>query len=131
MSRQTPAKFVSSSKASGPRIAAIRQEPASGPGAVPPSDLELFELMKSRLYMQVVGDILDRLGLTHQFLPQPIQPLRPEMKRAGRAMPALMIDVHSPQKRPFGRLTEALEKASGGKSGAQGNRKRPVEHRCL
>ena len=28
---------------------------------------------------------------------------------AGRAMPVLMIDVHGPQKKPFGLLTEALD----------------------
>jgi 4-hydroxy-4-methyl-2-oxoglutarate aldolase len=73
------------------------------------SEAELFQLMKSRLYTPVVGDILDRLGFTHQFLPQPVQPMIPEMKLAGRAMPVVMIDVHGPQKQPFGKLTEALD----------------------
>jgi 4-hydroxy-4-methyl-2-oxoglutarate aldolase len=114
MSMQTPGEFESLVEVSGPGIAAIRQETASGYGAIPPSDLELFDLMKSRLYTPVVGDILDRLGFTHQFLPQSIQPLRTEMKLAGRAMPALMIDVHGPQKRPFGRLTEALDQLQPG-----------------
>jgi len=49
------------------------------------------------------------MGFEHQFLPQTIQPLRPEMKVAGRAMPVLMIDVHGKQKYPFGKLTEALD----------------------
>jgi regulator of RNase E activity RraA len=31
------------------------------------------------------------------------------MKLIGRAMPVLMIDVHGPQKKPFGQLTEALD----------------------
>ena len=73
------------------------------------SDVELFNLIKERLYTPVVGDILDRMGLTHQFLPQPIQPMLTEMKLAGRAMPVLMIDVHGPQKKPFGKLTESLD----------------------
>ena len=77
-------------------------------------DGELFQLMKTRLYTPVVGDILDRLGFTHQFLPQPVQPLRTEMKLAGRAMPVLMIDVHGPQKKPFGKLTEALDQLEPG-----------------
>src|SRR5437879_1590222 len=71
-------------------------------------DSQLFELMRSSLYTPVVGDILDALGRYHQFLPQPVQPLREEMIVAGRAMPVLMIDVHGPQKKPFGLLTEAL-----------------------
>jgi 4-hydroxy-4-methyl-2-oxoglutarate aldolase len=79
-----------------------------------PSDPELFDLVKTRLYTPVVGDILDRLGFTHQFLPQPIQPLRPEMKLAGRAMPVVMIDVDGPQQRPFGKLTEALDQLKPG-----------------
>ena len=77
-------------------------------------DLELFDLIKTRLYTPVVGDILDRIGFSHQFLPQPIQPLLPEMKLAGRAMPVLMIDVYGPQKRPFGKLTEALDQLETG-----------------
>lgn len=78
------------------------------------SDAELFDLIKIQLYTPVVGDILDRLGFTHQFLPQPVQPLRPEMKLAGRAMPVLMMDVHGPQKKPFGKLTEALDQLQPG-----------------
>lgn len=78
------------------------------------SDTELFDLIKSRLYTPVVGDILDRMGFTHQFLPQAVQPLLTEMKLAGRAMPVLMIDVHGPQKKPFGKLTEALDQLEPG-----------------
>lgn len=78
------------------------------------SDMELFELIKSRLYTPVVGDILDRMGFTHQFMPQAVQPLLPEMKLAGRAMPVLMVDVHGPQKKPFGKLTEALDQLEPG-----------------
>lgn len=73
------------------------------------NDRELFELIKSELYTPVVGDILDGMGYYHQFLPQSIQPFRPEMKLAGYAMPVLMIDVYGPQKKPFGLLTEALD----------------------
>jgi hypothetical protein len=32
-----------------------------GHGAIPPSDLEIFDLMKSRLYTPVSGEILHRL----------------------------------------------------------------------
>ena len=70
--------------------------------------------MKDVLYTPVVGDILDDLGFTHQFLPQRIQPMREEMKLAGRAMPVLMIDVYGRQKQPFGKLTEALDQLGPG-----------------
>ncbi len=78
------------------------------------SDNDLFALCTRELYTPVVGDILDDLGFTHQFLPQPIQPLREEMKLAGRAMPVVMIDVFGKQKRPFGLLTEALDQLQPG-----------------
>jgi regulator of RNase E activity RraA len=78
------------------------------------SDAELFALMGRELYTPVVGDILDELGFTHQFLPQPVQPLRAEMKLAGRAMPVLTLDVFGRQKKPFGLLTEALDQLQPG-----------------
>lgn len=78
------------------------------------SDNDLFVICARELYTPVVGDVLDNLGYTHQFLPQPIQPLREEMKIAGRAMPVLMIDVFGNQKKPFGLLTEALDQLQPG-----------------
>ena len=78
------------------------------------SDEELFQLVRSTLYTPVVGDVLDALGFTRQFLPQPVQPLRESMVVVGRAMPVLMIDVHGPQKQPFGKLTEALDQLRPG-----------------
>ncbi len=73
------------------------------------NDFELFELMKGVLYTPVVGDILDVMGEWHRFLPQTIQPITPEMKVAGRAMPVQIADVWGPQPTPFGRLTDALD----------------------
>ena len=78
------------------------------------SDSELFALCKRELYTPVVGDILDDLGFTRQFLPQPVQPMREEMRLAGRAMPVVMIDVFGKQKLPFGKLTEALDQLQPG-----------------
>lgn len=78
------------------------------------SDNELFAVCIRELYTPVVGDILDDLGFTRQFLPQPLQPLREDMKLAGRAMPVLMIDVFGKQKKPFGLLTEALDQLQPG-----------------
>jgi 4-hydroxy-4-methyl-2-oxoglutarate aldolase len=74
----------------------------------------LFELCKEQLYTPVIGDILDALGLYHQFLPQPVQPTLVEMKLAGRAMPVVMVDIYGPQKKPFGLLTEALDQLEAG-----------------
>lgn len=78
------------------------------------NDAALFDLFKAELYTPVVGDILDTLGLVHQFLPQPIQPMVTSMKLVGRAMPVLMIDVYGEQAQPFGKLTEALDQLQPG-----------------
>ncbi len=73
------------------------------------NESQLFCLMKESLYTPVVGDILDSMGYTHQFLPPQIRPLLPEMKIAGKACTVLEHDVFGPQKKPFGLLTEALD----------------------
>lgn len=70
---------------------------------------DMFQEMKDKLYTPVVGDILDEMGYTHQFLPQSIKPMKSDMKIAGIAMPVLMIDVFGPQEKPFGRLCECLD----------------------
>lgn len=78
------------------------------------NDAEMFALMLDQLYTPVVGDILDTLGYTHQFLPASIRPLAPDMKMAGRACTVLEHDVFGPQKKPFGLLTEALDQLKPG-----------------
>ncbi|MBE7720597.1 RraA family protein [Lacrimispora indolis] len=92
--------------------------------AVWKNDEEMFELMKSRLYTPVVGDILDQMGYTHQFLPAEIRPLaalapvrifgnseEPDnrIKLAGYACTVLENDVYGMPEKPFGYLTEALD----------------------
>lgn len=57
------------------------------------NDDELFEVIKTELYTAVIGDIMDKMGLLHQFLPPQIQPLHPDMFVAGRAMTVLEADV--------------------------------------
>jgi 4-hydroxy-4-methyl-2-oxoglutarate aldolase len=78
------------------------------------NDDELIGLVRDHLYTPVVGDVMDALGFYHQFLPQPIQPMRETDVVAGRAMPVLMIDVFGPQEKPFGMLTEALDQLEPG-----------------
>lgn len=73
------------------------------------TEKELFELMKEKLYTPVVGDILDQMGYSHQFLPADISPLKDDMKIAGRACTILECDVFETQKKPFGLLTESLD----------------------
>ncbi len=90
---------------------------------VSPADTALFDRFTA-LSTPVVGDILDRMGRYHQFLPQAIQPALNGMRLVGRAMPALMVDVYGPQAKPFGLLTESLDQLQPGEiyvsSGGQG-----------
>jgi len=73
------------------------------------SDARRFALIRSTLYTPVIGDILDTLGFYHQFLPQAVQPMLPEMRIVGRALPIQIADVWGKQREPFGRMTEALD----------------------
>ena len=77
-------------------------------------DSELFALIMERLFTPVLGDILDREGRWHQFLPQPIKPISPHHRVVGRAFPVQIADVAGPQSRPFGRLTDALDAIQSG-----------------
>ena len=81
-------------------------------------DEGLFALARQELFTAVVGDTMDKLGFTHQFLPPRIQPLRPDMVVIGRAMTVLEADVfeegassvNNPvMAQPFGLLFEALD----------------------
>lgn len=80
------------------------------------NDDELFDIVREELYTAVVGDIMDKLGLLHQFLSPKIQPLRDDMFVVGRAMTVLEADVVSDSSsnnpvlnRPFGLMLEALD----------------------
>ncbi len=70
-------------------------------------DVQLFALMRQKLFTAVVGDILDELGLVHQFMPRTIRPLRDDMVVAGRAMTVLEEDTTT--SKPFGLMLEALD----------------------
>ena len=80
-------------------------------------DNELFDLMKKELFTAVVGDILDKLGFLHQFLPPYLSPLQDDMLIAGRAMPVLEADFFATQgeensklsNQPFGLMFDALD----------------------
>jgi regulator of RNase E activity RraA len=81
-------------------------------------DQELFQLARTELFVSVVGDVMDKMGLQHQFLPPEIQPLRADMVIIGRAMPVLSVDVfaekiegshNSLMAQPFGLMLEALD----------------------
>jgi regulator of RNase E activity RraA len=82
------------------------------------NDDEMFRIIRQELFSAVVGDIMDKQGLLHQFLPPRIQPLDDGMFLVGRAMPVLEADTFGEQvpgtanelmNKPFGLMLEALD----------------------
>jgi regulator of RNase E activity RraA len=82
------------------------------------SDDQLFAIVERELFTCVVGDVLDKSKLLHQFLPPQIRPLREGMLVLGRAMPVLSGDVFEETRegsanelsaKPFGLMLEALD----------------------
>jgi regulator of RNase E activity RraA len=81
------------------------------------SDEELFRTARQELFTAVVGDVMDAMGLRHQFLPPAIRPLDDGMLAIGRAMPVLEADIfvegrqddENPLARPFGLMFRALD----------------------
>ena len=82
------------------------------------NDKELFELTKKKLFTALLGDVMDKMGLLHQFLPAIIKPLSPAMVVIGRAMPVVETDITGEvvenagnvvRDKPFGLMFEALD----------------------
>lgn len=80
------------------------------------SDHEMLEVIRQHLFPAVVGDIMDSMGLRHQFLPPQIRPMENSMVLCGRAMPVLSHDVFripedegTLERAPFGLMTKALD----------------------
>jgi len=81
-------------------------------------DSELFEQARRTLYSAVIGDVLDLLGRSHQFLSPQIQPLRTDFVLCGRAMTVLEADdsggegggrPNATLNQPFGLMLRALD----------------------
>lgn len=81
-------------------------------------DNELFLIAQRELYTAVVGDIMDQMGLFHQFLPPQVQPLEKNMFVVGRAMTVMEADVIEDRlqqgvnpvlKQSFGLMLDALD----------------------
>jgi regulator of RNase E activity RraA len=82
------------------------------------TDDELLALIQRELFTCVVGDVMDKIDLQHQFLPPQIQPIRRDMVVIGRAMPVLSVDVFAERtsgsanplmNKSFGLMLEALD----------------------
>jgi regulator of RNase E activity RraA len=86
------------------------------------ADKELFARARRELYVAVVGDALDQMGLRRQFLHPSLKPIETTMVLIGRAMPVLEVDFVGEScpgrslvsTRPFGRMFEALDDLKSG-----------------
>ncbi|CFR25987.1 RraA family protein [Yersinia kristensenii] len=82
-----------------------------------PNDEVLFSQTREKLFVALVGDILDTMGLKHQFLHQQLKPVETGMVILGRAMPVLEADYfhesyegNNPlSSKPFGLMFHALD----------------------
>jgi regulator of RNase E activity RraA len=85
--------------------------------SVPRSDESLFATARRELFVAVVGDVLDAMGLQRQFLHPSLRVIDPAMVILGRAMPVVEQDLDAeypadyqhPLDKPFGVMLEALD----------------------
>jgi regulator of RNase E activity RraA len=75
------------------------------------ADEELFASARRELFSAVIGDVMDKMGLLHQFLPPAIVPLERSMVVCGRALTVLEADIAEDgiSERPFGLMMDALD----------------------
>lgn len=79
------------------------------------TEAELVAQIRRSLNTALIGDCLDAAGMTRQFLPPSIRPIRPDLMIVGRAMTVLEADctgdfVFSEQQSvPFGLMLRALD----------------------
>ncbi len=81
------------------------------------SDKELFAFAKKKLFVALVGDVLDIMGYKKQFLSPQLKPIAKDYVILGRAMPVLESDYMESEyktqnplsQKPFGLMFEALD----------------------
>jgi regulator of RNase E activity RraA len=95
-----------------------------------PAARPLMEEIRAKLFTAVLGDVMDAMGLTSQFLPPRIRALVPGTVIAGRAMTVLEADCAADHgsrgdAKPFGLMFEALDDLKPGEiyvcTGASGD----------
>ena len=78
-----------------------------------PLEARTVNLIRERLHTAVLGDILDVIGLRHQFLPPQVRPLHPGVRMVGRAM-TVQEEDNDDISRQFGKMFEALDQLGQG-----------------
>ncbi len=74
----------------------------------------LLERLSKNLYVPVVCDILDGLGVRDHTLRHDIRPLFPEARFVGRAATALAMDVYEEPEKPYDLLMSAIDNLAPG-----------------
>ncbi len=69
----------------------------------------LLGILRDDLYVAVVSDILDSIGLLHQAMDARLRPLAPEMRLIGRAHTVLTTDVFERPAEPYRLEIEAVD----------------------
>ena len=78
-------------------------------------DKKLLNTIRDELFTCVVGDVMDAMGHTHQYLPPQIRPVSEDMRMVGRAKTVLEADCHGRQvhhedrDHAFGVMFDALD----------------------
>ena len=78
---------------------------------------QILSVLRDGLFTAVVGDVMDTLGLTRQFLPPEIRPLHADLTIAGRAMPVHEADIAPGEEDDagaFGLMFKALDDLKAG-----------------
>ena len=79
------------------------------------SEQEKLDTISNELFSCVIGDVMDTMGYTHQYLPPHIKALREDMRIVGRAKTVLEADcsgqkIHSENRQAaFGLMFDALD----------------------
>lgn len=77
-------------------------------------DNQLLDTLRNDLYVAVVSDALDGLGLHDQAMDDRLRPLTPDMRLVGRAHTVLTADVYERPAEPYRMEIEAVDALTPG-----------------
>jgi regulator of RNase E activity RraA len=69
----------------------------------------LLEIMRNELYVAVVSDVLDSIGLLNQAMDDRLRPLSPEMRLVGRAHTVMTADIYERSEDTYRLQIEAVD----------------------
>jgi 4-hydroxy-4-methyl-2-oxoglutarate aldolase len=78
------------------------------------AEQRMFDILRSDLYVAVVSDVLDSMGLNDQAMDARLRPLDPHMRVIGFAHTVSTADVWERPEEPYGKEIAAVEALSPG-----------------